>query len=206
MTKKGKLVVIEGGSGSGKTTQIRYLKKELKGWEFYREPGSTTFGEKVRNAVQSLRHGYEVDAYAAMFGYSAARANLIRGVIIPKLNNGVNIVLDRYWYSTYAYQGTDGASKKLIEKISKIATDNLKPNLVIFYDLDPLIGRERKLGRKDSDRHDVKDLTFHKMVRRSYRQLGKKIGSTWKVVDASNSIVQVRTDTRKLLKRYKILK
>src|SRR3972149_2492258 len=126
MTKKGKLIVIEGGSGSGKTTQIRYLKKELKGWEFYREPGSTTFG------------------------YSAARANLIRGVIIPKLKKGANIVLDRYWYSTYAYQGTDGASKKTIEKISKIATDGLKPDLVIFYDLDPVVGMKRKAGRKDA--------------------------------------------------------
>lgn len=205
MIKKGKLIVIEGGSGSGKTTQIRYLKKELKGWEFYREPGSTTFGEKVRNAVQSLRHGYEVDDYAAMFGYSAARANLIRGVIIPKLKKGVNIVLDRYWYSTYAYQGSDGASKKIIEKISKIATDNLKPNLVIFYDLNPVIGMKRKSGRKDADRHDVKGLAFHKKVRRSYHQLAKKIGRIWKTVDAENSIEEVRSDTLNLLKKYKIL-
>lgn len=203
--KRGKLLVIEGGSGSGKTTQIRYLKKELKGWEFYREPGSTTFGEKMRNAVQALRHGYEVEAYAAMFAYSAARANLIRGVIIPKLKKGIDVVLDRYWYSTYAYQGSDGASKKTIEKISKMATDGLKPDLVLFYDLDPVIGMKRKSGRRDSDRYDVKVLAFHTKVRRSYRELGKRLGRIWQTVDASKSIDEVRSETLNLLKKYKIV-
>jgi dTMP kinase len=203
--KKGKLLVIEGGSGSGKTTQIRYLKKELKGWEFYREPGSTTFGEKMRNAVQALRHGYEVEAYASMFAYSAARANLIRGVIIPKLKKGIDVVLDRYWYSTYAYQGSDGASKKTIEKISKMATDGLKPDFVIFYDLDPVIGMKRKSGRRDSDRYDVKELAFHTKVRRSYRELGKRLGRIWQTVDASKSIDEVRSETLNLLKKYKIV-
>ena len=110
--KRGKFVVIEGGVGCGKTTQLNLLKKDLKkNWEFYREPGSTEFGEKVRDAVQGL-HNYEVEEYASMFGYSAARANLIRGVIIPKLKSGVNILLDRYWYSTYAYQGSNGHPKE----------------------------------------------------------------------------------------------
>ncbi|MFC1626032.1 dTMP kinase, partial [Patescibacteria group bacterium] len=96
---KGKFIVIEGGVGSGKTTKIDLLKKYLgKGWEFYREPGGTEYGEKVRDAVQGL-YSYPVDGHAALFGYSAARANLIRGVIIPKLRKGINIVLDRYWYS-----------------------------------------------------------------------------------------------------------
>lgn len=205
MKKKGRLLVIEGGVGCGKTTQIKLLKKVLSGWEFYREPGSTEYGEKVRDAVQGL-HSYKVEEYAAMFGYMAARANLIRGVIIPRLLKGKNIILDRYWYSTYAYQGSNGASKKVIEQVSKIATDNLKPDLVIFYDLDPKIGMKRKAGHKDSDRYDVKKINFHNKVRRSYRELGKKIGKTWKSVDASKSIEEVHDETLKLLKRYKMIK
>jgi len=113
--------------------------------------------------------------------------------------------LDRYWYSTYAYQGTDGASKKTIEKISKIATDGLKPDLVIFYDLDPVVGMKRKSGRKDADRHDVKGFAFHTKVRRSYHELGKKVGRVWKMVDASKSIENVRQETLNLLEKYKIL-
>lgn len=202
--KKGKLLVIEGGVGCGKTTQIKLLKKDLRSWEFYREPGSTEYGEKVRDAVQGI-HNYEVEEYAAMFGYMAARANLIRGVIIPKLSKGKNIILDRYWYSTYAYQGSNGASKKIIEQVSKIAVDGLKPDLVIFYDLDPKIGMKRKVGHKDSDRYDVKKINFHNKVRRSYRQLGKKIGKTWKIIDASKSMEKVHEETLRLLKRYKMI-
>lgn len=205
MKKSGKLLVIEGGVGCGKTTQIALLKKELKGWEFYREPGSTEYGEKVRDAVQGL-HSYKVEEYAAMFGYMAARANLIRGVIIPKLLKGKNIILDRYWYSTYAYQGSNGANKKIIEQVSKIAVGSLKPDLVIFYDLSPKIGMKRKAGHKDSDRYDVKKIDFHNKVRRSYRQLGKKIGKIWKSVDASKSIEEVHEETLKLLKKYRMIK
>ena len=203
--KKGKLIVIEGGVGCGKTTQIKLLKKDLKGWEFYREPGSTKFGEKVRDAVQGL-HNYQVEENAAMFGYMAARANLIRGLIVPKLKKGKNIALDRYWYSTYAYQGSNGASKKNIEMLAKIATNNLKPDLIIFYDLDPKVGMKRKAGRKDSDRYDVKEINFHSKVRRSYRQIGRKLGKRWKMVDASKPIWEVHSETLKLLKRGKIIK
>lgn len=197
--------MIEGGVGCGKTTQTELLKKDLKGWEFYREPGSTPFGEKVRDAVQGL-HDYDVEEYAAMFGYMAARANLIRGVVIPKLKKGRNILLDRYWYSTYAYQGAGGASKKIIEQTSKIAANNLKPDIVLFYDLNPKIGMERKSGRKDSDRYDVKQIDFHSKVRKNYRELGKKIGRRWKVIDASKNIEEIHDETLKILKQSKIIK
>ncbi len=203
--KRGKFVVIEGGVGCGKTTQIELLKKELKGWEFYREPGSTEYGEKVRDAVQGL-HDYEVEEYAAMFGYSACRANLIRGVIIPELKKGKNVLLDRYWYSTYAYQGSNGVSKKTIEEVSKIATNNLKPDVILFFDLDPKIGMARKNGKEDSDRYDIKKIAFHKKVRRSYHELGKKLGNRWKTIDASKSIDGVRDEALIILKRSKIIK
>ncbi len=204
--KRGKLIVVEGGVGCGKTTQLNLLKKDLKkGWEFYREPGSTEFGERVRDAVQGL-HNYEVEEYAAMFGYSAARANLIRGLIIPKLKKGINILLDRYWYSTYAYQGSNGASKKIIEKVSKIATDNLKPDLVLFFDLDPKIGMARKDGKEDADRYDVKEIAFHNKVRRSYHELGKKIGWRWKRIDASKPIDEIHNEVLELLRSSKIIK
>ena len=68
--KRGKLVVIEGGVGCGKTTQIKLLKKNLKNWEFYRYPGSTEYGEKVRDAIQGI-YNYKVNEYAAAFGYAS---------------------------------------------------------------------------------------------------------------------------------------
>lgn len=204
--KRGKLIVIEGGVGCGKTTQIELLKKVLtkKNWEYYREPGGTEFGEKVRDAVQGI-HNYDVEEYAAMFAYSSARANLIRGVIIPKLKKGINILLDRYWYSTYAYQGSNGASKKDIFTVSKIATDNLIPDLVLFFDLNPKIGMSRKSGREDSDRYDIKQIDFHNKVRKGYHELGKKLGRIWKKIDASKTIDDVHNDIITILKKHKII-
>jgi len=202
--KRGKFIAIEGGSGSGKSTQVSRLKKVLKkGWAFYREPGSTVFGEKIRDAVQGL-HNYDVDEYAALFAYNAARANLIRKIIIPKLEKGVNIILDRYWYSTYAYQGTK-VKKKEIEVVSKIATNNLVPDLVIFYDIDPDVGVKRKSKLKDADRYDVKELEFHKNVRKNYKILSKKFKSIWVTVDASKSVLEVGRETVKLLKKHKVI-
>ena len=113
--------------------------------------------------------------------------------------------MDRYWYSTYAYQGSNGASKKIIEQISKIASDNLKPNLTLFFDLNPKIGMKRKTGHKDSDRYDVKEIDFHRKVRRSYKQLGNKIGRSWKTIDASKSIDEVHQNVLETLKRFKIV-
>lgn len=203
--KRGKFVVIEGGLGCGKTTQINLLKKILKrNWDFFREPGGTPYGEKVRDAVQGI-HDYDVDEYASMFGYSASRADLIRGIIIPRLNKGVNIMLDRYWYSTFAYQSIGGVSKKDIAVVSKIATKNLVPDLVIHYDLDPIIAVRRKEGRQDSDRYDLKEIDFHIKVRKNYKQLAKQLGKKWVTIDANGSIDGVYNKTLDLLKINKII-
>jgi dTMP kinase len=202
--KKGKFVVIEGGLGCGKTTQISILQKKLKKWQFYREPGGTQFGEMVREAVQGLNN-YLVDEFAAFLAYSSSRANLVRGVIQAKLNKGKNIILDRYWFSTYAYQSIGGVSKKEIIEISKIATGKLLPDLVIFYDLDPKIGIKRKRGNKDADRYDVKEIDFHKKVRRNYKELAKKYKKIWVTIDASKSIDEINRETLKVLKERKII-
>ena len=191
--------------GCGKTTQINLLKKALKrNWKFYREPGGTPYGEKVRDAVQGL-NGYKVEEYASMFGYSASRANLIRGVIIPLLEKGKNVILDRYWYSTYAYQSIGKVSKKDIVLVSKIATKDLKPDLVIHFDLNPEITMKRKEGKEDIDRYDLKKINFHKKVRINYKELSKIIGKKWKTIDASRTIEDIHNDTIVILRKNKII-
>ena len=202
---KGKFIVIEGGLGCGKTTQINLLKNKLKKWKFYREPGSTDFGEKIRDAVQGL-HNYSVNEYAAFLAYSSSRANLVRDVIIPELNRGGNnVVLDRYWFTTYAYQSIGGVPKKIIREVNKIATNNLLPDLVIFYDLDPKIGIMRKKDNKDIDRYDTKEIDFHKKARKNYKELSKVFKNIWVSIDASKSINEIHEETMQILKKRKIL-
>ncbi len=205
MRRRGKFLVLEGGVGAGKTTQERLLKARLSGWEFFREPGGTPFGEKVRDAVQGV-HGYKVDRYAALLAYSASRANLIRGEIIPRLEKGANIVLDRYWYSTWAYQGAEGVSKPIIWLLSMLATRRLKPNLVLFYDLIPEIGMTRKRKSKDADRYDLKAKEFHQKVRQNYLQLKFFYPGIWRTIDASKSVKEISQDSLKALREFGLLK
>jgi len=204
MVERGGFIVLEGGVGAGKSTVFNGLRRELSGWDFYREPGSTPFGERVRKAVQD-RHEYEVDKYAAFFAYSAARANLIKGIIIPRLEEGHNVILDRYWYSTYTYQGAEGISKPIIWAVSMLATQRLKPNLVLHYDLLPELGKERKEGADDTDRYDVKDLEFHRKVQVNYHQLRRLYPGIWRTIDASQTPEEVLQDSLKILRRFGFL-
>ncbi len=203
--RKGNLFVIEGGPGSGKSTQARLLSK-LTGWTLFREPGGTEFGELIREVLQE-RHDLEIHKLASLFGYMTTRANLVALEAIPRIENGENIIFDRYWYSTYAYQGAEGVSKKDIAVMAKIATQGLKPRLSIYYDIDPKLGQERKnMARQRQDRYDVKDLDFLKQVRVNYFELINRNPNRWVVIDASGTIEEVHDLTIDTLKTRGLIK
>ena len=204
---RGKFVVVEGGVGSGKTTQLFKIKDCVgvgKEWTWVREPGSTVFGERIRNAVQGL-YTDPIEPYAALLAYSSARANLIRGLVIPKIEGGISVGQDRYWYSTWAYQGAEGVSKPIIWFISMIATRMFKPDLVLHYDLLPEIGMARKTGQPDLDRYDTQLIKFHQKVRNNYHQLRRLYPGIWRVIDASKGIEEVFEDTKKILREFDII-
>jgi dTMP kinase len=197
-------VVAEGGSGVGKTTAVEGIKKELDGWKFFREPGGTIYGEAIREAVQSHRE-WEIDPLAALFGYTAARANLVNTEILPILEDkkpGKGVFLDRYWFSTFAYQGSEKVDREIIVAVSKIATKGLLPDLVLHYDLLPELAMQRKSGCSDADRYDMKELEFHKRVRDAYLELAEKYPDFWRVIDASQSKEKVLADSLKVLSEF----
>lgn len=190
MVERGNLYVVEGGVASGKSTQYEKLKKSHPEWKYFREPGGTDFGEKVRDAVQGI-YEYDVDPYAALFAYQASRANLVRGKIIPLLNEGQSVILDRYWYSTYAYQGALGVSKLVILLTSLISTKGLTPDAVFHLDLSPEEALKRRGDKTDLDRYDMKALPFHQEVRKNYHQLKWLYKGRWHVIDAGGKINEI---------------
>lgn len=206
--ERGKFVVLEGGVGCGKSTQF-FLLEDLtsgKNWRRTREPGGTIFGEKIRYLVQDEKdRKTSIHPYAALFAYSSSRANLIRGFLIPEINSGTNVLQDRYWFSTFAYQGAEGVSKPVIWLVSAIATRMLKPDLVIHYDVLPEIGMQRKMDAIDSDRYDEMQLEFHRKVRRNYHQIRKFYPGIWRTIDASQSREKVFEDTKKVLSEFSII-
>lgn len=213
--ERGKLFVVEGGVGCGKSTQLRLLSDEIRSsepgrvWHVYREPGSTEFGELMRHAVQDRRpdgQDFPVHPYASLFAYSAARANLIRLRVIPDLEQGINVGLDRFWYSTYGYQGADGVSKPVIFALSLIATRGLKPDVVLHYDLDPVIGQARKMKlNEDVDRFDAKALAYHQVVRKNYHELKLLFPGIWEVIDASQPIEKVKERSLSVLRKHGVI-
>ena len=194
-------VVDEGGSGVGKTTAIEGLKTSLKNWKFLREPGGTDFGDLMREAVQQ-RPDLAIDPMAAFMAYSASKANLVSLEILPTLmrtTEAQGVFLDRYWFASYAYQGTEKVSKAVIVEVSKMVTGGLMPDLVLHFVFLPELPKGRKSGCTDIDRYDMKELDFHARVRDSYLELSVQYPEIWKVIDASKSKEEVLKDTIEVL-------
>ena len=173
--KKGLFITFEGADGCGKTTQIELLKKYLdeKGIKNIqtREPGATELGVELRKIL--LHYDKPVSNVAETYLYLADRAQHVEFEIKPALENGTVVLCDRYTDSTLSYQGyARKQNLETIEKLNEIATDGLKPDLTIVFDIDSLLAQKRLSGEKD--RLEKEGLEFHKALRLGYLEIAKK--------------------------------
>lgn len=190
-------VTFEGPEGSGKTTQIHLLDRALrqKGLTVVctREPGGTAIGEQVRTVLHDLKNEAMLPVAEALL-YSAARAQHVGQVIHPALARGEVVISDRYAESTLAYQGYGhGLDLAALEAITAFATDGLRPNLVIYLDLDVRLGLERKRrdqreGRGEWNRMDQQSLDFYRRVREGYLHMAHEQPARWLVLDATQDV------------------
>jgi dTMP kinase len=184
---RGLLLALEGGEGSGKTTQARLLAIWLRdqGFEVVatHEPGATKVGMRLRAILLDKSHaGLSPHAEALM--YAADRAEHVATTIRPALERGAIVVTDRYVDSSLAYQG---AGRKLpmdeIARLNKPATGGLLPDLTIVLDLPPSVGLARRTP--SADRLESEPEEFHQRVRRGFRSLADADPSRYLVVDAT---------------------
>lgn len=198
-------VVVEGMSSSGKSTAVRGMDKYLVDWVKVREPGGTEFGDLIRTVVQQTEFGHPVDPLAAFLGYSASRAQLVSEVIMPQLVDGKSVVSDRWWYSSYAYQGGgEGLDREFIRAVSLKVTRGLVP-LTLFFDLVPEVVLERRGAKEDLDRYDLQAIDFFARVRQAYLELGEQVDH-WRVIDASQSRDKVVQDCLEVLCEYGLVR
>lgn len=186
----GRFVVVEGGDGCGKTTQVARLAERLRsrGVEVREtfEPGATRVGEVVRVLV--LDDVGVVDATTEALLLAADRAQHVAEVIGPSLARGAWVVSDRYVPSSLAYQGAArGLGVEVVEQLNALATGNLVPDLVVVVDVDAEIAESRH--GEPGDRLERVGREFHAAVFAAYRQLAATRG--WHVVDGSGSPDQV---------------
>lgn len=169
---RGRFIVLDGGDGSGKGTVIRAAQKEFSSDKtvFTREPGGTTFADKIRELILSPE-AKDADANTMFSLYLASRADHVEKLIRPAINSGRNVICDRFDASTYAYQirAQEGHHLKLLfDQIHEVFCGDVRPYLYIYLNVDPEVGAERTRGRGDSNHFDERKLEFHANVRKGY--------------------------------------
>ncbi len=200
----GFFITFEGPDGSGKSTQIQALAEHLGGlgravW-LTREPGGTEIGEEIRDLLHDLRHR-EMQPRAEILLYSAARAQLVGQLIRPRLESGAIVLCDRYADSTLAYQGYGHClDLPTLRLITAFATQDLKPDLTLLFDLDPAIGLQRRRAPGvEWNRLDAYDLAFHQRVRAGYHELAAAEPARWVMLDATLERDQLQEAVRRVV-------
>lgn len=186
---RGTFITFEGCEGVGKSRQLQLLKDYLdaKGVKYcaVREPGGTAISEKIREIILDGKNVSLTDECEALL-YAAARAQLIKEVIAPKLNAGELVICDRYVDSSLAYQGyARGLGCEFIEKINSFAIENYTPDYTVFLDLPPEKAFLRKGGVDKNDRLELSGMEFHQKVYKGYKELAAKNKDRFIVIDAS---------------------
>ncbi len=202
MKNKGLLITLEGGEGVGKTTQVVRLKESLvqagKDVVVLREPGGTTISEQIREVVLSNKNvGMAYTTEVLLF--QAARAQIYREIVLPSLELGKVVVMDRSRDSSVVYQGiVRGFGVEIIEQLNDISTKKTYPNLTFLLDAPVDVGLGRRMNEGGADRIDYEAKDFHEKVRQAYLKVAnddmKKYGShsRWQIIDASLNTEEVQ--------------
>ena len=207
--KKGFLVTFEGGDGCGKSTQLKmfqdFLKKENVDFIVSREPGGTPLGEEIRKIL--LNSNYNISSTTEFLLFSASRATHVEEIVKPALKEGKVVILDRFYDSSYTYQGYAGnLSIKDIENITEFAIQGTKPDLTFLLDLsyDEAMKRKAKDEKLSHlDRMERKAKEYHHKVREGYLKLAKQNPDRIVVVDASKSVEEISNFINKtFVERY----
>ncbi len=204
-----KLITLEGGEGTGKSTQsvflFKSLKKVTKKVILTREPGGTIQGEKIREILVQ-KQKFEWDPITELLLINAARNEHLKNVIIPSIKQNV-IVCDRFIDSTYAYQIlAKGIKKKYFEFINEVIIKKIIPKITFLIDISPKIGLSRTMKRKSNEnRYESYNIKFHEKVRKSYLKLARR-SKRIRIIDGTQSRLNVHKSIIDILNKSNFLK
>ena len=202
---KGFLVSLEGPEGAGKTSVLEALIPVLedRGVEVLttREPGGVLIGEKIREVILDPSHT-EMDPKTELLLYIASRRQHLVEKVLPALAAGKLVIMDRFIDSSVAYQGFGrGLDIDAINWLNEFATDGLKPDLTLYFDIEVEEGLARIAANSDREvnRLDMEGLDLHRKVRQGYLSLIEREGNRIEKIDASLPLDQVIENTQQLL-------
>lgn len=195
---RGSLITIEGLDGAGKTTLARALVDAIaargEAVELLREPGGVEISERVRALVKDP--ALDVSPRAEALLYAAARAQLVHERVVPLLDAGTHVLLDRYVDSSLAYQGAArGLGVEQVRAINRFATGALEPDRTLLLRIAPTAGRSRRADRGEPpDRLEGEDAAFFERIAAAYDELAAAEPQRIRVLDAGFAPATVLAD------------
>ena len=198
--KNGIIISFEGPDGAGKTTVLEQVLPVLqeKGYDIIttREPGGVEIAERIRDVILDVNH-VAMDNKTELLLYMAARRQHYVEKVLPALEAGKVVLIDRFIDSSIAYQGAGrGLDKDIIRRLNDFATDGRKPDLTLYFDVESEIGLARiaKNADRDVNRLDLEKLDMHKRVREGYLALTEQ-EKRIVTIDASRELAEVVSET-----------
>ena len=181
-------ITLEGIDRSGKTTQARLLAEALgPETELLREPGGTPAGERIRELLKDPE--LELDPLAELMLFCAARAELVSERIRPALAAGRDVVCDRFSDSSVAYQGyARGIGPERAERLCRLATDGLEPDLTLLIRVDPELAASRA---GENDRFEDEGAELQRAVAAGYEALAAEHPERIVVLDGDRTVEEV---------------
>ena len=192
---------IDGGDGSGKSTQVdllaEWLRRQGRDVLTCRDPGSTPLGEAVRGILLD-RHDLHIDRRSEMLLYMAARAQLVEEVIRPALEQGKTVLCDRYLLANVVYQGHGGGlDVATLWEVGRVATGGLTPELTIVLDVPPEVAAARIA--RPRDRMEKQGDAFHARVREGFLTEAARAPELIVLLGAAGSVEQVQAEIRRIV-------
>jgi len=199
MTPLPQFISLEGGEAVGKSTQIERLSERLKelGHKVVvtREPGGTPLGESIRHLLKHAPEGRGMTPYTELLLFLASRAELVRKVIMPALDQGIWVLSDRFLDSTTVYQGAGRQlPTEIVERVNAFAVGPHLPSLTVVLDLEPEAARQRQITRSHPpgsgsfDRMEAEPIDFFERVRQGYFEVAKAHPHRVKIVSAAGTV------------------
>ena len=198
--KNGIIISFEGPDGAGKTTVLEQVLPVLqeKGYDIIttREPGGVEIAERIRDVILDVNH-VAMDNKTELLLYMAARRQHYVEKVLPALEAGKVVLIDRFIDSSIAYQGAGrGLDKDIIRRLNDFATDGRKPDLTLYFDVESEIGLARiaKNAEREVNRLDLEKLDTHKRVREGYLALTEQ-EKRIVTIDAARELAEVVSET-----------
>jgi dTMP kinase len=215
--KDGIFISCEGGEGVGKTLFLTSLSQKLKSLGVStlvtREPGGTGIGEQIRQIFSHPPEGEPLTAEAELFLLSAARAQHVMHKVIPTLKRGVWVLCDRYYDSTYVYQGLlRQLNHDFVDYVVQSSIYGIQPRLTFLLDCSTEVSFDRLQRREEEKSNGFRPTRFdkaqreqHESIRQAYLSLAKDFPQRIEILDAQLSARDMAEQALKILKSKGLL-